>query len=202
MAQKIGRPTKDGNIMDCKGKLINAAVDIIREKGAENVTVRNVCGKADLSIGTFYHYFDNKDDLMMHFVREAYFNKRELHTDISRIGDRISELYMYLIDLYMELGEKFMKSFYYTGNKALSAYTKDEGGKFPEDTIMARSEVEMDEAKKCGIIKADTDSHQVCADICTIIKGCVFEWCLVDGEEDIKAVVYRIINNYLTPYLA
>ena len=39
-------------------------------------------------------------------------------------------------------------------------------------------------------------------DICTIVKGCVFEWCLSGGRPDIEAVLRRIVGNYLSVYLA
>ena len=94
--------------------------------------------------------------------RTAPFNTAELKTPLSDIASRISELYMMLIDLYLDLGEDFMKSFYSTSNLSLSAYM--------------------------GM------------DICTIVKGCIFEWCLVNGDMDIRESVYRIIGNYLKPY--
>ena len=37
-------------------------------------------------------------------------------------------------------------------------------------------------------------------DICTIVKGCEFEWCLVEGRPDIEAVLRRIVGNYLAVY--
>ncbi|MBQ7609252.1 MAG: TetR/AcrR family transcriptional regulator [Desulfovibrionaceae bacterium] len=62
--------------------------------GAENLTVRGICEAANLSVGTFYHCFRDKDDLLMFFLG-----------DPSSIGDRVCELYMRLIGRYLELGE-------------------------------------------------------------------------------------------------
>ena len=108
---------------------------------------------------------------------------------------------MMLIDRYLDLGEDFMKSFYSTSNLSLSAYMGEEDGCFAPDTVMARSEIELQAALDAGYVDAKTDVHTACMDICTIIKGCVFEWCLVNGDMDIRESVYRIIGNYLKPYL-
>ena len=94
-----------------------------------------------------------------------------------------------------------MKSFYSTSNMSLSAYMGEHDGSFEPDTVMARSEVEMKAAIGSGYVHKETDAHTACMDICTIIKGCVFEWCLVDSDMDIRNSVYRIIGNYLDPYL-
>lgn len=200
MPRRSGRPAKGENTADIKKKIIDATIALIRTKGADAVTVRSVCREADVSIGSFYHYFRDKDDLMMFFLRETSFDGFPLETDLSRPGDRISELYMHLIERYMELGLDFMKSFYSTGNLSLSAYMGEEEGCFAPDTVMARSEKELNAARDARYIKKEADIHLLCKDICTIVKGCVFEWCLNDGKPDVEAILYRIINHYLEPW--
>ena len=197
MSNRSGRPVK-GSEQHSKEKLINAAISLIRTQGAEAVTVRNVCETAGLSIGTFYHKFRDKDDLMMHFLRETSFDSFELKTPHSDISGRITELYMHLINNYMNLGIDFMKRFYYTENKSLSAYMGEVDGKFAPGTVMARSEAELNEAVAEGYLRPDTDVHLLCADICTIVKGCVFEWCLSDNALDMESTLHRIIDRYLS----
>ena len=200
MTRKSGRPPKGKSTIDSRQKIIDTTIELIQSKGAGFITVRNVCQAADLSIGTFYHYFRDKDDLMMYFISETSFEDCKLKTDIHDIADRICELYMILIDRYLQLGESFMKSFYSTDNKSLSAYMGERDGSFPENTVMARSEKEMLAAQEAGVISRDADAHEICADICTIVKGCVFEWCLNDAALDIRATLQRIIRNYLQCY--
>ena len=201
MPRKSGRPVRTDDNTDNRQRIIDATVSLIKSKGADKLTVRSVCKEADVSIGTFYHYFRDKDDLMMFFVRTTPFNDTILEAPLSDISSRISELYMLLIDTYIDLGEDFMKSFYSTSNMSLSAYMGEHDGTFEPDTVMARSEIEMIAAIDAGYVHEKADVHTVCMDICTIIKGCVFEWCLVNGDMDIRSSVYRIISNYLTPYL-
>ena len=200
MSNRSGRPSK-GNEQNSKEKIINETVSIIRKKGADAVTVRDVCESAGLSIGTFYHYFRDKDDLMMHFLMETSFDTFELMAPLSDVAGRISELYMHLIGKYMDLGLDFMKSFYSTGNRSLSAYMGEVDGVFAPGTVMARSEEEMNAALAGGYLKSDADIHLICMDICTIVKGCVFEWCLNNGSMDIESALHRIIGLYLDIYL-
>lgn len=200
MANRSGRPSK-GNERSSREKIIDTTISIIRENGADALTVRNVCDTAGLSIGTFYHYFRDKDDLMMYFLKETSFDSFKLKTPLSNISGRISELYMHLIHKYMDLGLDFMKSFYSTSNRSLSAYMGEENGLFAEDSVMARSEKEINEALERGFIRPGSDTHLICIDICTIVKGCVFEWCLNDGKPDIESSLNRILNNYLSSFL-
>lgn len=197
MADKRGRPPKSAEPKNTKQTLIDTTIALIRKYGADSITVRNVCEEAGLSIGTFYHHFQNKDDLLMYFVRETSFDSFELKTPLSDIAGRVFELYMHLIDRYLELGEEFMKSFYTTVNKALSAYMGQENGRFAEGTVMARCERELLDAQRHGYLKKEADAHMLSMDICTIVKGCVFEWALDDGQMDIAEALQRIISSYL-----
>lgn len=200
MANKRGRPSKASVPTDAKQKLIDTTVELIKKYGADTITVRSVCEEAGLSIGTFYHHFQNKDDLLMYFVREASFDTFVLETPLEDVAGRICELYMHLIDRYLTLGEEFMKSFYTTGNKALSAYMGQENGCFADGTVMARCERELIDAREQGFLKKDADPHLLSMDICTIVKGCVFEWALDDGRMDIAESLHRIVKAYLETY--
>lgn len=201
MPRKSGRPPKaDGDAS--RQQIIDAAIKIIKEKGADAVTVRSVCQAADVGTGTFYFHFQNKDNLLMVFLREMPFETCELTAPIHDPAARSVELYMLLINRYMDLGVDFMKSFYSTGNKPLSAYLGEEEGVFPKGTVMARNESDMLLAQEAGVIKAIANAHQICMDICTIVKGCVFEWCLTDGHMDIYETLKRILTGYMTQYLS
>jgi len=123
-----------------------------------------------------------------------------LDTPPALLPDRIAELYFHLINRYLDLGEDFMKSFYTTGNQALSAYMCEENGHFAEGTVMARCEKEICDAISAGILDEKTDAHELSMDICTIVKGCVFEWALNNGEMDIHRTLTRILKRYFDAF--
>ena len=202
MPKKVGRPLKSESDSENQARIINATTEMIKSHGADYVTVRRVCEAADVSVGTFYHYFKDKDDLMMYFVRDTLFGEFTIATPLANISDRISELYMHLVNKYMELGESFMRSFYTTSNTSLSAYMCEQDGEFVDNSIMARSERELLKAQDEKVITSDADIHVMSQDICTIVKGCIFEWCLNSNKTDIERTIRRIIRNYLSVYIA
>lgn len=46
-----------------KQKLLDAALALIREKGFSAMTVDDLCGRAGVTKGAFFHYFKSKDEL-------------------------------------------------------------------------------------------------------------------------------------------
>lgn len=201
MNGKRGRPPKTAEQANHREQLLEAAVRIIRRDGAQGLTVRNVCEEAGLSNGTFYHYFQNKDDLMMAFVREDSFERFVLQTPTAQIARRITELYLCLIRKYEALGLDFMKHFYTTDNRALSAYMGQENGSFAEGTVMLRCERELALARREGVLSDQANVHELSVDLCTIVKGCVFEWALNNGGMEMETCLLRIVQRYLAAFL-
>ena len=155
------------------------------------------CEEAGISIGIFYHHFQKKNDLVMQFVRDASFESFVLETPPGDVPGRVCELNMRLIGRYLAPGEEFMKRYYTTGNKSLSANMEQSDGCLAEGTVMARCEKELRDAQTQGFLKKEADAHMLSMDICTMGKGCVFEWTLNDREMDMEASLKRIVGGYL-----
>ena len=111
------------------------------------------CEEAGISIGTFYHHFQKKNDLLMQFVRDASFESFVLETPLGDVPGRVCELNMRLIGRYLAPGEEFMKRFYTTGYKSLSANMEQSDGCLAEGTVMARCEKELRDAQTQGFLK-------------------------------------------------
>ncbi len=45
-------------------RILQAALELMREQGYENVSVRDICGKAGITTGAFYHHFPSKEALI------------------------------------------------------------------------------------------------------------------------------------------
>jgi TetR/AcrR family transcriptional repressor of nem operon len=55
---------------DSKTKLINAAFDVIRAKGYAATTVDDICHRAGVTKGSFFHHFKSKDELALDAVAQ------------------------------------------------------------------------------------------------------------------------------------
>jgi len=70
---------------DSKTKLLDAALQVIRTKGYAATTVDDICHRAGLTKGSFFHHFKTKDDLALgataHWqaMTEAFFASASYH---------------------------------------------------------------------------------------------------------------------------
>lgn len=62
-----------------KSQIIGAALKVFCEKGYENTFIDDVCKKAGVSHGLFYHYFDSKKTLFHEVMNQR---RRVIHDDL------------------------------------------------------------------------------------------------------------------------
>ncbi|MBV6511131.1 MAG: HTH-type transcriptional regulator BetI [Ignavibacteriaceae bacterium] len=63
--------------LDTRQKILQAAVDLISEKGYHDVSVREICARAGVTKPVFYYYFKDKEDVLAELIQEG--NRRFHH---------------------------------------------------------------------------------------------------------------------------
>lgn len=54
-----------------RNRIYAAAVELMDESGFESVTIEDISRKAEVSVGSFYHYFKSKNDIFIEIFRRA-----------------------------------------------------------------------------------------------------------------------------------
>lgn len=84
-------------------KVINAAKKEFARVPIENVSIKNIVEEADIARGSFYQYFENKEDLLIYILKE---NSEKLNTKlkskVKETNGNIFELYIFLYDSMIE----------------------------------------------------------------------------------------------------
>ncbi len=55
--------------LETKEKIRTVAIDLFRERGMDNVTIKDICQQAEVSVGNFYHYFESKEAVTFEILR-------------------------------------------------------------------------------------------------------------------------------------
>lgn len=69
-----GGVTMSKNILEeiRKEQVINATKKLIIDKGYSNFSMKDVAAEMDMSTGLIYHYFENKDDLLVQVLKHSF----------------------------------------------------------------------------------------------------------------------------------
>ncbi|HKV78954.1 MAG TPA: TetR family transcriptional regulator [Candidatus Sulfotelmatobacter sp.] len=64
------KPRVTSRAEDTRRKIYEAAMELFREKGFEETTMRDIAAKARVALGGAYYYFSSKDAIVLAFYRE------------------------------------------------------------------------------------------------------------------------------------
>lgn len=83
---------------ETKEKLLEAAVKLMLEKGYTATSVEEICGAAKLTKGSFFHYFESKEELGKAAVRHFYGQMKGMFSecDFTKESDPLKRIYGYI----------------------------------------------------------------------------------------------------------
>ena len=88
-----------------KQKVLNAAKREFARVPIEQVSIKNIVENAEIARGSFYQYFESKEDLLAYILKE---NADEIDT---KIKNKIYETKGNIFDVYIELYDLMVKKF-------------------------------------------------------------------------------------------
>lgn len=182
-----------------KEKIFQAAKTILKKKGYEELSIKNICEEAGVSNGSFYHHFKTKDDLLSYYIEEQPSinpDVLELPKNAAEAKEAIIRVYLNYVAYCKELGVEFMAGYYDTKNQALNVAIRTER---PYPIVTVQRYVEK--AVEAGTVRLEEDIEEFTTDIRMIVIGNVFEWCLRNGEVDFERNMTRSLSRYLDSVL-
>ncbi len=180
---------------ETKARIFKAAKDILRKKGYEELSIKNICEEAGVSNGSFYHHFKTKDDLLSYYIEEQPGinpDLSELPADAKDAKETIIYVYINYVRYCKELGVEFMSNYYTPKNQSLNPLIRTER---PYPIVTVQNYI-----RKCidaGIIAPKLSLDALSTDIRMIVIGNVFEWCLKQGKADFEENMRRSLKIYL-----
>ncbi len=176
---------------DTRNHIMQTAIELFKEKGYEETTIKDICTACKITKGTFYYHFPNKDEISFQFY-DYMFN--EFSSIISELifipnaKEQLWKVYEFSIDRTIALGPKLLYSMYMSdiqkGMTLFSPYNR-----FDLDTNTSRQlKLQIDIVKRgqlTGEIKAG-DAVIMVRTFVSCIAGIALAWSSNDGPFDEK----------------
>lgn len=181
--------------INTKNKIYNVAIKLMIEEGYDNITVSKICEKAKVSIGSFYHYFKAKEDVIIeaYKIEDAYF-QNYIKNDLKSTNaiDQIIEYTMHTIEYVVNnTGLELMAILYKSQIK--------NGEKFFSSNNRLISCLIIDSIIKPGQerneIRNDMTAEEITNFLLMFNRGYIYEWCVRNGEYDIEQVAHKAVKH-------
>jgi AcrR family transcriptional regulator len=122
---KVSKDKKD----EIKKKLIQAAVEVMTEKGFNSATMREISSKAGLGSATIYHYFPNKEKILYAYFEEKQKEVPVLLKDIPdfsnfSLKEKLQIQIETLLDIYLQDREFVQEAYKMMFDSPLRTFTE------------------------------------------------------------------------------
>lgn len=187
--------------LETKKKINDAALLLMQENDFDSISVSQICEQAGVSIGSFYNYFPSKDFII--------FSKADCDKSLNNFFaqnpldgnacEDIMTIYKYQLNYVVEkfglqMQVQFFKSQlsqYKTGNDIF--YTEDRPLKLQLTKIVERG-------AESGDLVLDISTKQFVRNLSRIYYGFLYDWCVHNGNYDLKEEAYVALSRYVYSY--
>ncbi len=181
-----------------KVNLFNAAVELLGEKDFDDITIRDIVAKANVSIGTFYNYYATKMEVFYetYQVADHYFNETvapQLTQATAR--ERILCFFDHYARYSSELTDmKMTRLLYNPDNPWFNR--PSEGGMV--GVLIGVLQQGLDQGELVG---HGDSAEEIASYLMIAIRGLVYHWCTAKGNYDLrertKSFTQRLLGAYL-----
>lgn len=180
--------------LETKQRIYESAVELFVHFPYDQVKITDICEKAGVSVGVFYHYFPSKG----HVFNEGYTNfEKELRTYLAQVEADPIRIIELAVQKYLETNMK-------KGAAYRSVFLKNQLE--IKDSQAIRSVVKnvlsesIDSAVEGGYLEGN--GPDIACQLVRALRGFIFEWAMQDGsfhlaEEGIE-VARILLNHYRT----
>ena len=64
--KNIEKVTRKEQAEQTKKKIVETTINLLKEHSLNELQIKDICTNADISIGNFYHYFTNKQEIIFY----------------------------------------------------------------------------------------------------------------------------------------
>lgn len=188
--------------MQTKEHLVETALLLLKEKGFPALTIRDICQEAGVSIGTFYHYFSSKEDIINQGFSFYDIDLEEFLQSYAAANPNpvraIHDIIMNQTRYVADRTAGFTKELYIGMLSIRGGYAAKNTRKYYQ-TILYYTAA----AAKQNLLKEGCQPEELAELMIRTNRGDIIDWCLHDYEYDLIARaendLFFILNSVLNP---
>lgn len=187
-----------------KKKIFDAAIELIKEKGYQNVTIDEICASCNVTKGAFYYHFDSKESVI-----------EQIHLDTDQIVEKkiaqllkmppslkiFQEMSYFYGEITVERGIEVMRHKLHSNIDA--AITN--GGYHDFFDPEKRPALKLFksiflEIQNNGEVTQDASFETFFRHLIIAYNGVVLDWCCNGGSYDLPSEIEMATKRYLSSY--
>ena len=180
-----------------KDNLFIAAVELLTEKDFDDITIRDIVARAQVSIGTFYNYYSTKIEVFYETYRIADHYFTETVAPLLSQGtvlERIMAFFDYYAHYSSDLTDMRMTKLLYNPDNTF--FSRD-----PHQGMVGVLIGILQQGLEEGALAGGESADEIAEYLMIAIRGLVYNWCTCNGSYDLAAATQKFVHRLLAYYL-
>lgn len=193
-----GKTTRTQQAKNTRKKILETSISLFKEYGYDKVTVEQICSKADVTTGAFYHHLKSKAGVVRYGYNEydEYLAHITLYeNDGKTYVEKILNIVSCQMDYVNYLGVKLIRQVY-----SIQLYDESKFFISGDRQLVKTLDFLIKEAQDKGELKADASFKSIREELIILTRGIVYNWCQNNGSYEIKKQCEIMVSNYLFAY--
>lgn len=180
-----------------KDKLFHAAEALLKEQDFDKLTIRDITARAEVSVGTFYHYYATKLDVFYETYRLA----DEYFAEVvapQLTAPSAKENILRFFDHYSFYNDEKTdrKLIYLLFNPANTYFNRES-----EEGMGSALQAVIAKGLASGEIVSDDSAASIARYFMVCARGLVYNWCTRDYSYDLQSEMRWFISRLLKAYI-
>lgn len=184
--------SRDRQALATKNKIFQVGIKLIQKYGLDGVNVTRIAKSADVSVGTFYHYYKSKLDLFMELYRSAdHYFETEIASRLEPLpfAQQIQVFFEEYVDMAERNGVELTRKMYIPENSLF--ISRKQGMHSVLEAIIIT-------AQNSGICNKKNTPQEIEHELFLIARGVIFDWALHDGNYNLKEKTRKMLEIYIS----
>ncbi len=182
-----------------KAHILAVATDLLAHKTMDEISIKEICIKSDVSVGAFYHHFTNKAGIIIELYKDIdYQFEKEVYPMLieDEPMESILKYLEYQCSIPAKKGLDLVKNTYKAQIDYGNEFYLSKNRGLPHGLYLL-----IERAIESGVIKKHVSAEQLMNELLIISRGIIYNWCVSNGKSDIQLDIRRMATNYLKAFI-
>ena len=178
--------------------IINATEELLKVMPFHELQVKNICTKANVSVGNFYHHFNNKQGI----VKKILNIRSEQYSSIiaSFVSDDLTKKILFIFLEFCNITEKLghelvLELFVYNIISEDNFLLNQDSPLYLELSSCIR------ELRQKKMLLIDESAEVISDTLIIFFRGFLYEWCLRKGEYSLTTEIEKQLSRYISLFI-
>lgn len=176
---------------ETKEKIYETALSMLENDGYDNIRIEDICEKAGVSIGSFYTYFNSKNDILGIIFKKGddfFANYVKSHLIDPSSIENIINYFIYYSQYNVKTGVTSLKHLYTVDNPYFVTEGRDMQNVLDDHILKGQQQGEITSDYTCEYIREF---------LFITARGLVYNWCTHSGDYDLDVVMKDYIQQLM-----